>query len=154
MNVPVLGGDMLTAGATLDNHEIYVLYNDDYTIGATNAFVAKAVYIIDKGTNGSDGVQSQKAVVNYQIKVIDVQDNVLKLLDAGTYSSSSDIDTTVTYTDLMNAMQASPAPAGFVTADGALDYLTAQGLTTASANAQPVKVTTGNTITVIFTVAK
>ena len=147
----VVGTDVATAEAKgWENYNVYAVYTTD-VYGWKNL---TQLYIISKeaGSTVTPVDPSKTAVINYKVKVIDTANNTVVELDAATDVHTTAVDTTVSYADLIAAMQTNPA--GFTTNKDTLAYLTAQNLLKAASLDQKVKVELGYSVPVVFTIAK
>ena len=130
--------------------EAYAVYSK--TVFGSN--IISQLYLIDKnhGSTVTPADPSKTAVINYKVRVIDTANNTVVELDAATDVHTTAVDTTVSYADLIAAMQTNPA--GFATNKDTLAYLTAQNLLHAASLDQKVKVELGYSVPVVFTIAK
>ena len=134
---------------------VYIVYSK--TVGGDR--VVSQLYIIDKGLGGNPGTQGPaagKAVVNYQIKVVDSYGVEKNVINAATWTSASAVNATgVTYANLIDAMTADGAD--WVNADGAVATLTALGIydnTLTGVASVDVVCDLGQAVTVTFVVKK
>ena len=147
----IVGTDIATAEANgWSNYNVYAVYTTD-TYGWKSL---TQLYIISKdaGSTVTPVDPSKTAVINYKVKVIDTANNTVVELDAATDVHTTAVDTTVSYADLITAMQTNPA--GFTTNKDTLAYLTAQNLLNAASLDQKVEVELGHSVPVVFTIAK
>ena len=147
----IVGTDIATAEASgWSNYNIYAVYTTD-TYGWKSL---TQLYIISKdaGSTVTPADPSKTAVINYKVRVIDSANSTVVELDAATDVHTTAVDTTVSYADLIAAMQTNPA--GFTTNKDTLAYLTAQNLLHAASLDQKVKVELGYSVPVVFTIAK